>query len=50
METYALPDGTQLGRARFDREGMTAAAVSAAGQRVFLGWDDGQLGQVSFFV
>ena len=43
VETYALPDGTQLGRARFDREGVTAAAISADGQRAFLGWDDGQL-------
>ena len=41
VETYALPDGTQLGRARFDREGVTAAAVSADGKRAFLGWSDG---------
>jgi hypothetical protein len=43
VETYALPEGTQLGRARFDREGVTAAAISADGKRAFLGWNDGQV-------
>jgi len=43
VEAYALPEGTQLGRARFDREGVTAAALSADGKRAFLGWSDGQV-------